>query len=115
VESDQIDVVAAAVFRDLEELHHVVEARTSRQVQGDLGQTDNPNRIHFDLTLVHAVAPANRDVGTRPYSNAASDGASSHSLSEPLGEDHATSLPLGARPKTDGIPALENRTMNRAQ
>src|SRR6185436_11319936 len=51
----------------------------------------------FDLTLIHAVAPANLDVGARPYSDGASDGASSHSLSEPLGEDHAASLRLSAQ------------------
>src|SRR6185295_16243968 len=88
VESDQIDVLAAAVFRDLEELDDVFEARASREVWSDLGQTDRPNRIHFDLALIHAVPPANLDVGTGPDSNAAGDGAPSHSFPEPLGEDH---------------------------
>ena len=104
MESNQIDVVAATVFRDLEELDHILETRTSRQVWGDLGQTDRPNRIHFDLTLIHAVAPASLDVGTCPYSDTASDGASSHSFSEPLGEDHAASLRLGARLREQWVP-----------
>jgi hypothetical protein len=97
VESNQIDVVAATVFRDREEIGHIVETRTSRQVWSDVGQADRPNRIHFDLAVIHAVAPTNLDVGTGPYSDTASDGASSHSFSEPLGEDHAASLRLGAR------------------
>jgi hypothetical protein len=63
----------------------------------DVGQTDRLNRIDFDLTLIHAVAPTNLDVGACPYSDTASDGASSHSLAEPLGEDHAASLRLSAR------------------
>jgi hypothetical protein len=92
VESNQIDVVAATVFRDFEEVVHIFETRTSRQVLSDVGQTDRLNRIHFDLTLIHAVAAANLDVGTCPYADTASDGASSHSLSESLGEDHAASL-----------------------
>ena len=72
------------MFRDREEVGHILETRTSRQVWGDVGQTDRPNRIHFDLTLIHAVTPANLDVGTCPYSDTASDCASSHSLSEPM-------------------------------
>jgi hypothetical protein len=103
VESNQIDVVAAPVFRDREEVDHVFETRTSRQVWRDVGQTDHPNRIHFDLALVHAVASANLDVGTRPYSDTASDSASSHSVSEPLGEDHAASLRLSGQLREERI------------
>ena len=103
MESNQIDVVAAPVFRDREEVAHIFETRTSRQVWSDVGQTDRPNRIHFDLTLIHAVAPANPDVGTCPYSDTASDGASSHSLSEPLGEDHAASLRLSAQLREEWV------------
>src|SRR6266850_4368794 len=103
VESNQIDVVAATVFRDREEVDHIFETRTSRQVWSDVGQTDRPNRIDFDLTLIHAVAPANLDVGTRPDSDTARDGASSHSLSEPLGEDHAASLRLSAQLREERI------------
>jgi hypothetical protein len=103
VESNQIDVVAATVFRDREEVDHVFETRTSRQVWRDVGQTDHPNRIHFDLTLIHAVASANLDVGTCPNSDTASDSASSHSLSKPLGEDHAGSLRLSAQLREERI------------
>lgn len=95
---------AAAVFRDLEELDHISETRTSCQVQRDVGQPDRPNGIHFDLTLIHAVAPANLDVRTGPYSNTARNGASSHSLSELLGEDHAASLRLRAPLREEWIP-----------
>lgn len=94
MESNQIDVFAPAVFRDLEELGHIFETRTSCQAWRDVGHTDRPNRIHFDLTLIHAVTPARLDVGTCPYSNTAGNSASAHSLSELLGEDHSASLPL---------------------
>ena len=96
MESDQIDVFAATVSCHLEEVGHIFETRTSRQLWSDVGHSDRLNRIHFDLTLVHAVAPANLDVGMGPYSDTAGDGASSHSLSEPLRENHAASLRLGA-------------------
>jgi hypothetical protein len=94
VESDQIDILAATVFRGLKQVDHTFETRTARQVWSDIGQTDPENRIHFDLTLIHAVARANLDVGTCPYSNTAGDGASSYSLSEPLGKEHEASLSL---------------------
>jgi len=106
VESNQVDVVAATVFRDREEVGHVFETRTSRQVWSDVGQADRPNRIHFDLTLIHAVTPTNLDVGTCPYSDAARDGASSHSLPEPLGEDHAASVRLSAQLREERRPVV---------
>ena len=106
MESNQVDVVAATVFRDREEVGHVFETRTSRQVWSDVGQADRPNRIHFDLTLIHAVTPTNLDVGTCPYSDAARDGASSHSLPEPLGEDHAASVRLSAQLREERRPVV---------
>jgi hypothetical protein len=48
-----------------------------------------PNRVHFDLALVHAIAPADLDVRVGPESNAAGDAASPHPITELLGEDHA--------------------------
>jgi hypothetical protein len=115
VESDQIDVVAATVFRDREEVDHVFETRTSRQVWSDVGQTDRPNRIHFDLTLIHAVASADLDVGTCPYPDTAGDGASSHSFPEPLGEDHAASLRLRAQLREERMNMQANGSIIAAQ
>ena len=103
MESNQVDVVAATVLRDREEVGHIFETRTSRQVWSDVGQTNRLNRIYLDLPLIDAVAPTNLDVGTCPYSDAASDGASSHSLSEPLGEDHAASLRLSAQLREERV------------
>lgn len=103
MKSNQINVVAATVFRDREEVGHIFETGTSRQVWSDVGQPDRPNRIDFDLALIHAVASANLHVGTCPYSDAASDGAAPHSLSEPLGEDHAASLRRSVQYRVDQV------------
>ena len=86
---DQIDVLAATVFRRLQKVDDTIETRTSRQLWSDVGETDRQNRIHFDLTLFHAVAHANRDVGAHPYPDTTGDDAPSHAVPEPFGEDHA--------------------------
>ena len=106
MESNQIDVLALAVFRDLEEIGHTFKTRTSCQVWRDVGQTDRLNRIHFDLTLVHAVAPPDLDVGIRPYPNTDGDGASPYAFSEPPGENHAASLRPGARLREDWVQVI---------
>ena len=89
MESDQIDVFAPAVLRDLEEVHHTLEARRSSQLGRDIGETDGQDRIYLDLTLFHAVAMADLYVRTHPYSDAASDVAATNSVAQALREDHS--------------------------
>jgi len=92
VEPDQIDVLALAVLRDLEEVDHPLETRLPREVWRDVFEADRQDRIHLDLTLFHAVAVADLDVGTHPYADAARDFAAPNSLAQALGEDHSESL-----------------------
>jgi hypothetical protein len=95
VEPDQIDVLALTVLRHLEEVDHTLEARLSRQLWSDIRETDRQDRFHLDLTLFHAVAVADLDVGTHPYPDAASDFSATNSIAQALGEDHLESLLLG--------------------
>jgi hypothetical protein len=95
VEPDQIDVLALTVLRHLEEVDHTLETRLSRQLWSDIRETDRQDRIHFDLTLFHAVAVADLDVRTHPYPDAASDFSATNSIAQALGEDHLESLLLG--------------------
>lgn len=92
MEPDQIDVLALTVLRDLEEVDHTLETRLSRQLWSDIPEADLQDRIHLDLTLFHAVAVADLDMGTHPYSDAASDFAATNSIAQALGEDHLESL-----------------------
>jgi hypothetical protein len=92
VEPDQIDVLALTVLRHLEEVDDTLETRLSRQLWSDIGKTDRQDRIHLDLALFHAVAVADLDVGTHPYSDAASDFSAANSIAQALGEDHLESL-----------------------
>ena len=103
MESDQIDVLALAVLRDLEKVDHTLKARRSRQLRSNIRETDRQDRIYLDLTLLHPVAVADLYVGTHPDADAASDFAVPNSGAQPLREDHLESpyfghtLPISAR------------------
>ena len=88
MESDEIDVLAPTVLRDLEEVDHTLETRRARQLWSDIRETDRQDRIHLDLTLFHPVAVADLYVWTHPYADAASDFAAPNSVAQALGEDH---------------------------
>lgn len=88
MEPDQIDVLAFSVLRDLQEVNHTLEARLPRQLWSDIREADRQDRSYFDLTLFHPVAAADLDVGTRPYSDAASDFAATNPVAQALAEDH---------------------------
>jgi hypothetical protein len=94
VKSDEIDVLAPTVLRDLEEIDHTLETRRSSQLWSDIRETDRQDRIHLDLTLFHPVAVAHLYVRTHPYPDAASDVAAANSVAQALGEDHLESLLL---------------------
>jgi hypothetical protein len=100
VESDQIDVLALTVLRDLEEVEHTFETRRSRQLWSDIRETDRQDRIYFDLTLLHPVAVADPYVGTHPYADAASDLAAPNSVAQALREDHLESLLVASERKS---------------
>jgi hypothetical protein len=92
VESNQIDVLALAVLRDLEEVDHALETRRSRQLWSDIRETDRQDRIDLDLTLFHPVAVADLYMGTHPNADAASDFAAPNPVAQALREDHLESL-----------------------
>jgi hypothetical protein len=93
VESNQIDILAFTVLRDLEQIDDTEEARLARQLRSDIRKTDRLDRIDLDLTFFHGVTGAHFDVGTRPYPDTASDFAATNSLAKPPGEHHEASLP----------------------
>ena len=88
MESDQIDVLAFAVLRNLEKIQHAKETRRARQRRSDIRETNGLDGIDFDLAVLHRIPPAHFDVGTHPYSHAASDLAATNSFAQPFGENH---------------------------
>ena len=79
-------------YRDLEKIDDSKEARLARQLWSDVQKTDWLNGIDFDLTFLHAVALAGRDMGAGPDAHAASDFTATNAIAKTLGEDHDESL-----------------------
>ena len=92
MEPNQIDIFTLTVLRNLEQINEAQESRLARQCWGDIRKTDRLDRIHFDLTFFHSVALAHCDVGTRPYSDTASDFPTTNSIAKSLGKRHEVSL-----------------------
>jgi uncharacterized protein YdhG (YjbR/CyaY superfamily) len=98
VETDQIDILAPSVFRDLQQINHTQEPRLSRQLRSDVHKADRLDGVHLDLTFFHAVSSARFDVRAHPDPYAARDFSAANSLAETLGERHDESLhPAGLR------------------
>jgi len=88
VEADQIDILAAAVLGDLEEIDDPVETRLSGQLWCDIRETNRHDRIHLNRTLFHAIADAYRHAGTHPDSHAARNVSATNALAQAPGEEH---------------------------
>ena len=88
MESNQVNILASSVLRDLEQIDETQESRFAGQRWSNIGKPDRLNRIYLDLALLHAVARADSNVRTRPESNARRDLSATNSLAKPLGERH---------------------------
>jgi hypothetical protein len=88
VESNQVRLVPAAVFRDGQQFSHALEPGLTREVVRDATDGDRLNRIHDDMSVVHPVPATHFDMGPHPDADRASDSALSDALAKPLGEQH---------------------------
>ena len=71
METNQIDVFAAAVFGHFEEIQHAKKTRRLRQLGSDVRKTDLFNRVDFNLAcLVEPVTITHFDMRMSPYSHA---------------------------------------------
>ena len=92
MEPDQVDILAAAVFRYCEQIEDTQKSRLAGQFGSDIRKPDSFDRVDLDFAFVHAVSSAHSDVGTNPDSNTARDLTAANALPKPLGKDHAESL-----------------------
>lgn len=88
MKSDQVDILASAVFRNLEQVYQTVEAGLTRELRGNMRKPDGLNGIDFDLAFVHRIAAADPDARTHPDANAAGDVAAPHAVAKTFREDH---------------------------
>src|SRR4249919_3841005 len=108
MKADEKHILAPTVLRDLEQVDDALEPRRSRQLWSDVRERDGQDRIHFDLTIVHAVPAPDLHMGAHPDPEAASDLAAAHSVAQSLGKDHLDAIfssdPAGCSP-SPGIDA----------
>jgi hypothetical protein len=88
MKTNQIDVIAFAMFGHFEQIEHTQETRLARQLWSNIGKPDQCNRIDLDLSLSHAISLAFFYMGGHPYSDAAGYFPSNHSFAKALCEDH---------------------------
>ena len=107
MEANQVHLVAAAVFGDAEQIIHAVEPRFTGEIVGDVVDGHRVDRIHDDVTIVHAVTTIQLHMGTRPDANGAPDSAAPNSLAKAFGEHHDLTLPRHARSMAFGLRKVD--------
>jgi hypothetical protein len=104
VEADEVDSLAFAMFRHLQQVDDSEEAGFARQLRRDVREADWLDGIDFDLALFHLIAGSDFDVGARPDADAAGDFSAANSVAEALREHHYESL---HRTAAGGLPARQ--------
>ena len=88
MEPDQVDVVAFAVLRDLEEVQNPEESEFARELRCNVRKSDGLDRIHLDFALSHAVSPAPLTWGRIQIRMLQVISPATNSPAEPLCENH---------------------------
>src|SRR5205085_6939253 len=88
LELDQIDLLAAAMFGDLEQVDHTEEAGAAGEVAGHVRQGDLTDGFDEDMALLHRVEAACLHVRALPDADRAGDAAVADSLAQAFGELH---------------------------
>ena len=88
MESDQIRIVAAAVFCDPEQVFNAFETRFAGKIIGDVSDCGRLNRFYNYVTFLHPIPSAHPYVGMLPDANAASDCPLPNSLSKSFSKYH---------------------------
>ena len=88
MEANQVHLVAASVFCDLQQIIHAVESRFASKILGGVGKSNRRDRIHDYVALIHPVMSAYFYTRTLPDTNTASDYPEPDSRAKPFGEHH---------------------------
>jgi len=88
VEADEVDLVAAAMFSDFEQIEDAEEAGGAGELGRDVGQADGLDGIDFDVAFFHGIAAADLDAGILPDADAHGDVAAANPVAKALGEQH---------------------------
>ena len=115
MEADQVDILAFAVPRDLQQIGESKETGFSCEIRRNLRKLDRLNGVDLDLAFVHAVTGPNPYARKTPNANAADNLSPTDSFAKTFGEDHAKRLhPIAWNAgSVDGNVLLPHRWSNR--
>src|ERR1700688_2056025 len=83
VEADEVDLFAAAVFGDFEQVEDAEETGCARQLGSDVGEADGLDGIDFDFALLHGgVSSTDFDARSFPNSDAYRDVAATDAFAK---------------------------------
>ena len=88
MESNQVHVIAGAVFSGSQQIIHTLKTRFMGQFVRDVIDADVRNRIHDNVALFHRIPTANLDVGAHPDANGASDSPVPDRLAQMFAKHH---------------------------
>lgn len=111
MEADEVDLVAAAVFGDFEEVEDAEEAGGAGQLGRDVGEADGFEGVDFDMTFLHGVTSAGFDAGTLPDADAQGNVSATNSVAQALCEHHGREF---TRRGCEGCGWSKNRAISNA-
>lgn len=80
MKADEIHVLSAPMFRNLEQVDNAGKTRGTRQCWRDIAEANRRDRIDLNVTFFHRITPARCNTRTLPYANAALDSAASYAI-----------------------------------
>jgi hypothetical protein len=92
MEAYEINVLASAVLRNLEQIEDPEKSRLTCQLWSDVRKPDRFDRVHLNLTFLHAISSAHLYVRTYPDSDCAGDLSTANALAKPLSKHHVENL-----------------------
>jgi hypothetical protein len=98
----QINILAAAVLCNLQQIQNPKKPRLARQLSSNVGKPDRFDRVYFDCASLYPIPRAYANARRHPKSDAASNFSPAHSLTQPLGKRHLGPLALSASRRQDG-------------
>src|SRR5262249_42463515 len=119
MEAYQVDLVAATVLRDAQQIGDARESGFARKVVGDVFLTDRLDRIDDHAPVGHGIAATDLHVRADPNPHRAPDSAAADSIPQPLLEQHqghrARDLRRSDRGATAGAGTGRRRPLWRAR
>ena len=95
METNEINILASTVFRNVEQVDYVLEPAGSCEIRSDVAQCNRDDRIDFDFAALHAVSLTRPYVWPLPHADAGRDLTRSHAVAKILDEEHGASLDRG--------------------